>query len=165
MRAITRRGLLGGAAALVAGVAGAGAGWLSAPGKLRPAPPPRRAAVLEAELTRERNLIAQLEVAAVASPALAAKIAVLRVDHAAHAEAIAALLTAAGLATTTPVSSAAARTNAPTPRAPASVADLRAAETSAASAAAAASLQTTGTAAVTLASMSACESTHVAWLS
>ena len=122
--------------------------------------------MLEAELIRERAVLTRLDVAAAAEPALAARIAVLRSDHAEHVAAIVALLAAVGVPAPSGPSgpSGPSASTSPLPRPLVSVGELRAAESAAATAAASACAELTGAAAATLASISASESVHVAWL-
>jgi hypothetical protein len=173
MRTVTRRGLFGGALAVVAAGIGGSLGWVTAPSKpVAQPPPPPRAPVLEAEWLRERELVERLDATIAAGPTLAAPLPVLRTDHADHADALAALLQAAGVplptgssvSASSSASSAAGGTVDAVPAAFTTVAELSAAETAAARGAAQASLEQTGTAAATLASMAACEAGHLVLL-
>ncbi|MCW2526948.1 MAG: hypothetical protein JWM76_1808 [Pseudonocardiales bacterium] len=166
MRTLTRRGLLGSGAALLAAAGGGAAGWFSTHPHQPHRAPPRRSVVLEAELTRERALLAQLDATVVSAPALAPQIAIVRADHLAHVDAITSLLTTAGVIVSSPGTATPTAPSAAAPPTPfVDLAALIAAETGAAAAAASASAQSAGAGAATLASISACESTHVAWLS
>lgn len=172
-----RRTFLGAAAVAVAGGAGVAAQFIRHPGSGAPgrggtahpattAPPPR-APLLENALARENRLLTTLDHAAATTPALAPRIAVLRADHQAHAAALTALITAAGV---TPKTTAAEITPKTTPSAsvaatPARTADLVRWEKSAAAAVVTDFRTASGADAAVLASIYACEQTHVAWLS
>jgi hypothetical protein len=123
-------------------------------------PDPASAPLLEGVLARERTLLADLARAAAATPALVATIAVLRADHEAHAGALSALVTAAGV-TPSPTRSAG---GAPGAAKAVGTADLIRWEKAAAAAFGSAFATATGPQAAVLASICACEQTHVAWL-
>ena len=149
----------------------------------------RRVPVLELALARERALLADLAHAATTTPTLAAKIAVLRADHGAHAAALVALITAAGgtprrdpagsaatsAGTSSAATSSAATSSAATSSAASSAGRLASARVTladlvrwekAAGAGYATDFATaTGAEAAVLASMCASEQTHAAWLS
>jgi hypothetical protein len=166
---VTRRSLLGTGAALLAGAAGAAAGWFSTHPRRAPKSLPRRSPVLEGELARERSLLAQLDATVISAPELAARIGIVRADHAAHADAIRSLLVTEGVAVSSPsTATTGASSSGPSSELPPTpfvdLAAWVAAETTAAAATASASAQSAGAAAATLASISACESSHVAWL-
>jgi hypothetical protein len=120
-------------------------------------------------------LLAQLDATVTSAPELAARIAIVRADHVAHVDAITSLLVnegvviSSGTETTgasfpTPSSIPSSTPSTP-PHAPfVDLAGWVAAETTAAASAASASTQSAGVAAATLASISACESSHAAWL-
>ena len=140
-----------------------------------PAPLPPASALLAQALTRERELVTRLEHAARAAPALRSRLGVLSADHRAHADALSALLTAAGgtapTATSSPASStpASPRSVTPssqptTPARAASAAQVLGWEKANAVAAANDCPTAIGPAAAVLASIHACEQTHVAWL-
>jgi hypothetical protein len=161
---------LGAAVVVVAGGAGVAAEFVRHPGAKRrggsggattPALPPR-APLLEKALARENALLASLAHAARTAPTLAPRIAVLRADHQAHAAALTALITAAGVVPkTAPVASSSGSAVVR----PARAADLIRWEKSAAAAVVTDFRAATGTDAAVLASIYACEQTHVAWLS
>ena len=144
--------LAGGAAAVVGGGAGVGAGFLHHRSTPAPRKPP--AALLTA-IAAERGLLALAAAAVRSDPTLRTTAALLTGDHAAHLHALQAALSGydpqpagptptAGLATTS-----SARVQ------------LRAAESAAAAAAGRRALQLAGAPATLLASIAACESTHV----
>jgi hypothetical protein len=162
---------LGVAVVVVAGAAGVAAEFIRHPasrsghrggsGRASVTAPPS-APVLEQALAREYQLLATLARAAKTSPSLAARIAVLRADHEAHAAALTALISAAGVTpktapTSSPPGTAGVR--------PARVTDLIRWEKAAATAVGTDFRAATGTDAAVLASIYACEQTHVAWLS
>ncbi len=167
----SRRTFLASAAVVVAGGAGVAAQYLRHPGsgggprsssgrRTTTASPPR-APLLENALARENRLLATLAHAATTTPKLAPRIAVLRADHRAHAAALTALITAAGVTpTTTPSPSGSASVGVTTAR----TADLVRWEKSAAAAVITDFRAATGADAAVLASIYACEQTHVAWL-
>lgn len=172
MPIISRRTVLGASVVVVAGAAGAAAEVLRHPHRSGPStgakgsdaptttPATPTAPALQDALSREQTLLARLARAASAAPSLTVAIGILRADHRAHADALADLIVAAG-ATPTPTS--------PTPTAPASarpptVAELVRWEKAAAASFAADFDAATGAAAAVLASIYACEQTHVAWL-
>lgn len=148
--------LLGAAAVVLAAGGGVGAGFLA---RRRTAPVlPRPPAELVAAAATERRLIADLDATTGGSADVRQVIASARADHAAHLQALEALLGAfrrpvAPAASTTPARGV-ART----------AAQLRAAETSAAVDAERRAAAATGSLATLLASISACESTHAALL-
>jgi hypothetical protein len=116
-------------------------------------------------------LLAQLDATVTSAPELAARIAIVRADHVAHVDAITSLLVTEGvvISSGTETTGAPSPTPSSTPSTPqqAPFVDLAgwvAAETTAAASAASASTQSAGVAAATLASISACESSHAAWL-
>jgi hypothetical protein len=162
---------LGVAAVVVAGGAGVAAEFIRHPGsrsarrgssgRASATAPPPRAPLLENALAREFQLLATLAHAGRTSPSLAARIAVLRADHQAHAAALTALITAAGVTPRT----APAASPGPAGVRPTRVADLVRWEKSAAAAVVTDFRAATGTDAAVLASIYACEQTHVAWLS
>ena len=132
-----------------------------------------RAPLLQDALTREHALLARLETTARTTPALRPFTDVLRADHEAHASAIAALMAAVEA---TP-SAATGPTTGPTTPSPndsvspgtstsRTTADLlRWEKVSSVAIAADAAAVTGGADAAVLASIFACEQTHVAWLS
>jgi hypothetical protein len=161
---------LGAAVVVVAGAAGVAAEFVRHPGarggrhggsgRASVAAPPR-APVLEHALAREHQLLATLAHAARTSPSLAARIAVLRTDHESHASALTALITAAGV---TPKTAPASSPPDTAGVRPARVTDLIRWEKAAATAVVTDFRAATGTDAAVLASIYACEQTHVAWL-
>jgi hypothetical protein len=169
-RTFLRATSIGAAVVVVAGGAGVAAEFIRHPASGGPrrstsgggtATTSPRAPLLEKALTREHRLLATLAHAATTTPKLAARIAVLRADHQAHAAALSALITASeGTPTTAPSASSPAAAVAP-----ARVADLVRWEKAAAAAVVADFDTATGAEAAVLASIHACEQTHVAWLS
>ncbi len=117
--------------------------------------------ILLGAVAAERALIAELDAARTAHPALRPMLAQLRADHAAH---LSALRAAVALAAPVPNASAVASPP-PAPARPANRARLRILEQRAATRAAAAALQLGGRDAVLLASIAACEATHAELLS
>lgn len=175
MPAVSRRRLLAVGAVGLGAVGGAAAG-LAVPRPRRTARPGdvQHSVVLEAALARERELLARLEDTDVAQPALRTRVAVLRRDHAAHADALAGLLRTQGLAvpsatsvtgaSTTAASASAAPTPPPTPRPYASVVQLVADERRAAAGARRDSAALPAAGAALLASICASETAHAVWL-
>jgi hypothetical protein len=139
--------------------------------------------MVEAAAVREATLIASLDATAAAHPALASRIVVLRSDHVAHLTSIRSLLAEAGVAAPSAaavpsgsvgpsgaeVSPSSASPSGVAIAAPPTPLPSLAAVVSAERASAVAfnqdSLASTGTSAALFASISACDSTHVAWLS
>lgn len=165
MPAITRRRLLTGLGVVVAGGAGVALGAITThpshrgyAGRSTTQPPPAPPALLVSALAREQSLLDRLHGAA-NQPGVAAVVGVLASDHQKHAEALRGLL--GNAEPSTPTSSSSTTTGAPV----ATRTEIVAAERSAATAAATESSGETGAAAVLLASISACEASHVAWLS
>lgn len=164
MPAINRRRLLTGLGVVVAGSAGVALGAITTHPSHRgragrsTTQPPAAPALLVSALAREQALLDTLHGAANA-PGVAAAVGVLTADHQKHAEALRGLLgnaaptNSASSSSTTPVVPVATR------------AQLIAAERSAATAAETESAGERGAAAALLASISACEASHVAWLS
>jgi hypothetical protein len=152
----SRRGfLVGGAVAMVAGAGGGIAGAALQPAPRQP--PATVPAVLAAALAAEHELVAALS--AGGPPAISATLAQLATDHREHASALQALI-GPGRGVTEP-----APTAAPPGPAPLTVAQLKAAEQRAATRAARHAGGLTGRGAVLLASISACEASHVELLS
>ncbi|WP_375499933.1 ferritin-like domain-containing protein [uncultured Jatrophihabitans sp.] len=143
--------LAGGAAAVVAGGAGVGIGFLQPESKppLKPAPH-----ALADALAAERELLAWAAAAIRRDPSLQAAAAELTSNHAAHLRALQAALSPYDTARPTPT---------PTPTFTATSSartQLRALERAAAASAATRAGLLTGPTATLLASISACESTH-----
>ena len=164
MPSLTRRRLLAGMGVLAAAAGGAAIGVLTASSNdddsaQRSTPAPRPPAPLVSALDRERTLLTTVQAAA-ADAALASLTGPLVADHTAHEA------TLSGLLATYPTPSASSSSSAsPAPTdTPTSVASLRAAEGAAAEEAAAESAAATGALAAVLASISACEASHAAWL-
>jgi hypothetical protein len=164
MPSLTRRRWLAGVGVLAAAAGGAAIGALTASSSdgdsakratPRPGPPPP----LLSALDRERTLLAAVEAAA-ENAALASVTGPLVADHREHEA------TLSGLLATYPRPSASASesSSAPPPAAPTSVATLRQAEGAAADEAAAESAAAQDALAAVLASISACEASHAAWL-
>jgi hypothetical protein len=161
MPSLTRRRWLAGVGVLAAAAGGAAIGALTASSgdgdsaTPRPGPP----APLLSALDRERTLLAAVQAAA-ENAALASVTGPLVADHREHEA------TLGGLLATYPRPSASASESlsAPPPAAPTSVATLRQAEGAAAEEAAAESAAAHGALAAVLASISACEASHAAWL-
>ena len=150
--------LAGGVAAVVGAGAGVGVGFLQPESAPKPNPAP---AELTDALAAERELLTLAAVALGRDPSLRADVAALRSDHTAHLRALQSAI--ASYDTSPTPSSTTASSTTPTPSsAPTSPvrAQLRAAERAAATAAAARAERLTGSTAVLLASISACESTH-----
>jgi hypothetical protein len=183
MTVLTRRTLLAAAAVVLAGGGGSVAAALTrrTPSTMNPPTPvptvtPRDQQLAEA-VDRERMLIASIDAALVADPALHPQLDNIRADHVAHLDAITAAVgtaldrpspltnpshpTASG-SSTSPGS--ATSPGSPTSQAP-TVAELRSAEQSANQAAATASAMLLGADAVLLASIAACEAGHSELLS
>ena len=158
MVALSRRTVLGLAGALaVAGCTGAG-GPPAGPSPTVPPPPDP----LLAELADEVRLAALYDATLARHPALAARLASPRADHAQHVEALTQEVDAAGdtpTATDTPSASASAPVQVPATAA-AALAALRAAERAAAVARSAAALAAPAHRAGLLASVAASEATH-----
>ncbi len=150
---LARRALLTGAAAGAAGVLAAGTltgcGLLG--GSDSDAVPPADADPLEPLLAAELALIASYDAAIKALPARATALTQLRADHAAHAQALRARLDPRRANTVSAAETAPATT----------VAALGAAERAAAAAAVKACLAATGERAALLASIAACEESHL----
>lgn len=129
-----------------------------------PAPPPQ---ALVDRLSSEQRLIAAAEAAAVTEPGSAAVITAIRADHLEHAAVLANLIAAASVGTVAVPSAGSGGSTAGPTAAPAvvTVADLVAAEKQAAAAAARHALQLTDRDATVLASIAACEASHVGLLS
>jgi hypothetical protein len=140
----------------LAGCTGRRGGGLSTPATPTPTPPPPDP--LLAELADERRLLAAYDAVGRGHPALAARIAPPRADHAAHEAALAQAVDENG--------NSAAPTGSPSraiplPAAPAAVlARLRAAERAASAARSAAALTAPGQRSGLLASIAASEATH-----
>jgi len=179
MPIFSRRSVLGAAIVVLAGGAGVAAEFLrhphrshtstgtGSPSKTGPTTTPTAptATVLQSGLARERALLDRLAQAATAAPDLAASIAILRADHRAHAEALAGLIRAVGVTPAPAGTSASAPSaSASAPVRPPTAAELARWEKAAAASFAADFATATGTAAAVLASIYACEQTHVAWL-
>jgi hypothetical protein len=151
---MSRRTWLGSAGVVAAAAA---AGVLVA--RLRPDPvsghPPGPPEWLPAALARERTLIAGIDAAGRADAILRVRLAPLRADHAAHLQVLQDLS-----ARYQPVSTGQPRPTTPA-SSPAGVAGVRQAELAASRATAAAALTATGANAGLLASIAACEATHV----
>lgn len=173
MSDVSRRAFLG-TGLLAAGAVGIGAGVATSRSSRHPLPhadrvtssgrsPVAQDPVLVAAIDRETALIERLDSAVAADAALAASAAVLRADHEAHRQALQALLTAGSTAAS---SSSPAPTPAVTPSAAVRLgtADLIAWEDAAAKSAAHDCAAASARLAPLLASISACEATHVAWL-
>ena len=163
MPSLTRRRMLAGLGVLAAAAGGAVIGALTASSNpddstAHSAPPP---APLVSALERERTLLSAVHAAA-ANAALAGVTGPLLTDHSAHEA------TLSGLLATYPTASAPSSASSGSPSAPTavpiSVAALRTAEIAAAEAAAAESAAASGALAAVLASISACEASHAAWL-
>jgi len=121
--------------------------------------PPQPTAWIVAAIAREQTLVDSLTTAIAANAGLDARLRPALDDHAAHLTALRALPGA-------PVPSPASAASSPAAPSPApSITALAAAETAAAQTAAGESARQNGSAAVLLASISACESTHAQWLS
>jgi hypothetical protein len=156
----TRRWFLGGA---VAAVLGAGGGVVAglAHRSPRSAPPPAPPSVLVAALAAENALVRDLDATTGGDAAVRRIIVSARADHAAHAQALRGLLAAHPHAAST-----ASTSTAPAPRGTARTrAQLRAAEQHAAAQAGARAAAARGEVAALLASIAACEATHVELLS
>jgi hypothetical protein len=157
-RGPSRRAFLvgGGIAVVVGSGAGVAAELLQPePVKKRPPAPP---AVLVAALAQERALIASLDVALAASGAPLATLTQVRTDHVAHEQAlVAALSQAAGPGAASPSPSPTRTTRPPA----LTTAELQSAEKLASSRAAVRAAGMTGRNATLLASIAACEATHV----
>lgn len=163
MPSLTRRRLLAGVGVLAAAAGGAVIGALTASSgdsdsakRTAPQPPGPLLSALE----RERALLAAVR-AATANAALAGVTGPLVADHSEHEA------TLSGLLATYPTpaaSGSASESSTSPPAAPMSVAALRQAEGAAAEEAAAESAATSGALAAVLASISACEASHAAWL-
>jgi hypothetical protein len=171
---------------LAAGAAGVGVGYATGhreSPEVRAATGGRKAAVdepaLAAAIEREAQLLARLQHAALAEPTLAATIAVLTRDHRAHAQALKALSVSAGASVSGGASpsrgssvGAGSSASAPTAPAPSSAepkavyrrADLVAWEKAAGRDSAQGCITAGPRLAPLLASISACEATHAAWL-
>jgi hypothetical protein len=163
---ISRRTVLSTAVLVVAAGAGAAAG-LERPLKSSPkVAPPQPPAWLVGAIGREQALMSALSSTIAADPGLNARLRPALDDHSAH---LAALRSLPGAPVPDGRSGQRASSESPAasadPVAPSSVAGLAAAETAAATAAAGASAAQSGSAAALLASISACEATHAAWLS
>ena len=176
MSIVTRRSIIGALVVVVAGAAGATAEFVRHPrrGTRHPgsggvststgAASPPVAPILTRALARERDLISRLDQAFRATPALRGRVGVLRADHQAHVDALSALITAAGAP---PTSTSAANAAPTTPAATAGAAgraQVLAWERANAAAAGLDCPSATGGAAAVLASIYACEQTHLAWL-
>jgi hypothetical protein len=149
---ITRRGVLLSAAAVVVS-AGGGVGAAALRHHRKPPAPVVPPAVLVQALVAERTLLASVEAASAAQPLHRTLLSQLTEDHQAHEQALVATLRAY------PGAASAAQPSAlgPVP----ALAALRTAEQLAAQAAAARALQVSGSDAALLASIAACEATHV----
>jgi hypothetical protein len=149
--------LAGGAAVVVGGGAGVGVGLLRSESKPMPVPAPR---ALRDAIDAEQHLLALAAAALRRDPTLRAELAALTADHTAHLRALRAALTSYDRPAPTP-------TRTPTTLGSTSSvrAQLRAAERAAAATAAARAERLVGPPATVLASISACESTHVELLS
>lgn len=147
--------LVGGAAALLGGAGGVAAQLAHRTARATPAPPPE---LLVAALAAERSLIADLDATTGGSAAVRRVVAQVRADHVAHAAALRGLL-----ATFPPsASSSASAPASPIPPAtPRTRAQLRVTEQGAAERAGAAASIAHGHLAALLASIAACEATHV----
>lgn len=135
--------------------------------------PPAHNPVVVAAIERESTLLARLDRAVAANPSLAASATVLQADHRAHRQALQALLPPAGAAagTSLPATTSSATTPASatssggTPSvALSSIVDLKRWESTAAAAAAHDCMTASAQLAPLLASISACEASHAAWL-
>jgi hypothetical protein len=161
MPSLTRRRLLAGVGVLAAAAGGAAIGALSASssdGNSDKRGTPRPPAPLLSALDRERTLLAAVQAAA-KNAALAGVTGPLVADHSQHEA------TLSGLLATYPKPSASAPESSSTPPAAlTSVTALRQAEGAAAEEAAAESAAAHGALAAVLASISACEASHAAWL-
>jgi hypothetical protein len=145
---LSRRWVLAGGAALVAGAAaGAIVELISADG---PAVPPLPPAALLAAVRAERRLIADLDATTGGAPGARQVIVQARADHAAHLEALTAVLRGFR-----PI-----RTDRPTRGRPRTLAQLHEAEATAARDAAHRAEQLSGATATLLASIAACEASH-----
>lgn len=166
----SRRSFLG-AAAVAAGATGAGVigaivGWSTGRPARRTTPPgvtPATAPVLAAAVRREQALIRRLDSAAASTPTLATRVAVLVADHQAHLESLQALVRGAGAS---PASASGSASGSAQGSVGATVkkADLAAWEEAASAAAARDSARLFGDGAVLLGAISACDTSHVAWL-
>lgn len=155
---------------LVGGSAGAGllsTGLLSAgllSGCTSAGDAPERDAVsdaLAALWAGERRLVDRYEAVLGRFPALAPRLAPVRDDHLAHADALRSVLDARRSPTASASASAVASPPAVPATAAAALADLAGAETAAASACTSACLRAQGDAAALLASIAACEASHL----
>jgi hypothetical protein len=155
--ALTRRralGLLGGA------VAAAGVSSGCTTGSETPEPDPVLDALV-AVWTGEWQLIRRYDATLARHPSLAARLTSVRDDHAAHARAIGSLITARQSPGATPSAVAVAGKGAVPATAAAALAGLATAETKAAAAATSACMLAAGDTAALLASVAACEASHV----
>lgn len=141
--------------ALVAALPLAGCGLLD-PG---PAAGDAGTGTLVALWHREQELVARYAAAVTRFPSLAGRLRPVRADHAAHAEALGALV--AARATASPVPSPPVATVGPAATTTAVLAELAGAEAAASTAAGRAALTAEGDTAALLASIAACESTHL----
>jgi hypothetical protein len=163
MPSLTRRRLLAGVGVLAAAAGGAVIGALTASSgdsdsakRSAPRPPGPLLSALE----RERALLTAVRAAA-GNAALASVTGPLMADHTEHEATLRGLL---ATYSTSSASRSASESSSPPPAAPTSVAALRQAEGAAAEAAAAESAAASGALAAVLASISACEASHAAWL-
>lgn len=144
--------LAGGTAALAGAGMGVGAGFLQPESR----PEPRRApSALADAITAERQLLALAAAAARRDPTLRADVAALVDDHTAHLRALRSAAAGYDTARAGPTPAPTFATTSPVR------AQVRAAEQAAATAAARRAALLTGSVAALLASISACESTHV----
>ena len=160
-RLMSRRAWLGSAGVIAAAAAG---GALVA--LVRPDPvsghPPGAPDWLPAALAREEQLLDGLDAAIRADPTLRVRLAPLRADHTAHLQVLQDVSSRYG---PTPAKSKSSGSSAPTSvPAPTAVLGVRRAELAASRATAAAALTAVGGNAGLLASIAACEATHVAVL-
>ena len=164
MPSVTRRRLLAGVGVLAAAAGGAVIGALTASSgdsaAKRSAPRPEPPGPLVSALERERALLAAVR-AATANAALAGVTGPLVTDHSEHEATLSGLL---ATYPTPPASGSASESSSSPPAAPMSVAALRQAEGAAADEAAGESAAASGALAAVLASISACEASHAAWL-
>jgi hypothetical protein len=153
---LPRRTVLRAGTALAVSVPLAGCGLLDT----GPAAPDPVTEVLRALWGRERGLVTHYDAAIAALPSLRATLAPVRADHAAHADAVRAVLDARGPRATPSPSRPDAAPPGPGDRATV-LAGLARAEAGARTAATAAALLAEGDTAALLASIAACESTHL----
>lgn len=154
-RLMSRRAWLACSAVVVAGVAGGVVVAVLQPDPVsgRPQGPP---AWLDAAVARERELLALVAATGRADPALRSPMTALQADHTAHLQALQAVAARYAASSASPAAPASP---------PPGLVAVRAAETRAGEQAADAALLASGSDAALLASIAACEATHVEVLS